>query len=211
MKTFLLADDHKIVRTGIKHLLRAEFSSCQVFEANDEKSALEILKRNKIDFIILDLNMPDSDPISIINFAKTIQANIKILILSMNDEETYALRFLRLGVNGFLNKEAEESEIIDAVNIIYQGRTYFSDEVKIILTKSLHGKVVDNPIEKLSSREFQITKLLVEGKSNSEIAEILSISSSTVSSFKSRIFEKFEIEGSNIAALISIARKHNLI
>ncbi len=211
MKKFLLVDDHKIVRVGVKHLLKEEFSSCMVFEANGENTAIDILKKEKIDFLLLDLNMPDSDPISILNFAKTIYPSIKILILSMNDAETYAIRFLKLGVNGFLNKGVEESEIICAINIILQDRTYFSDEVKIILAKSLQGQSIDNPFEKLSSREFQIAKLLVEGKSFNEIARVLNISPSTVSTFKSRIFQKFEIEGNSIAALISIAQKYNLV
>ncbi len=211
MKKFLLVDDHKIVRTGTKQLLKHEYPNCEIFEANGEKKALEILKTEAIDLVILDLNMPNSDPISIIQFGKTVQPGIKFLILSMNEEEVYAIRFLKVGINGYINKASEDEDIAKAVNLIFQGRIYFSENLKYILAQTVTGELQENPFEKLSTREFQIAKLLIEGKGVKEVSDLLSISVTTVSTFKHRIYKKLGLEGNSIGLLITVAQNYKII
>lgn len=211
MRTFLLVDDHQVVRLGMRYLLKKTFPHAEVFESPNEERAINILKEHKIDLVLLDLGLPDSDPINIIQIGKVIQPNIKFLILTMQDAEAYAMRYLKLGVNGYLSKLAPEEEIITAISIIFEGRTYFSEALKDLLTQSFTGKQVTNPFDLLSTREYQIALMIIEGKSTQEIANNLSVSSSTVSTFKSRIYEKMDLKGTSAALLVSLAKRHNII
>lgn len=200
--SFLVADDHTVVRQGISLIIGELYHGSKIFQVGDCKSVLEVLRVNPIDVLILDINFPDGNSLSIVPQARKLHPNIKILIFSAFDESVYALRFFNAGANGYLSKLSQEDEIKIAIKtLIHEGKFMSPDTKEKILDSYLLGKKV-NPLEYLSSREIEISKLLVKGSGNLEISNELNIQKSTVSTYKKRIFEKLQID--NLAELIEI-------
>lgn len=208
MKHILLVDDHSIIRLGLKNIIVTEFVNPFIHESDGENMATKILRKHPIDIMFLDLEIPYSDPISIIKYAKTIRPDIKIIMFTVKDEEIFGLRFMKLGINGYLNKNSDENTIRDAIRLISMGRLFFSESLKIKLTKILNGTELNNPFEKLSTREFQIARSLISGSSINDIADELSISPSSVSTFKARVFQKMDIKKKSIARLIELYNRY---
>lgn len=198
--TFLIADDHSIVRQGISLLIKELFFSAKIFHAGSFKEILQIIRENKIDIIILDINFPDGNSLNIITEIKTIQPEAKILIFSAYDEDIYALRYLNAGASGYLNKGSSENEMKNALKSMIVSGKYITPNIKEKILDSYISKKPINPLEQLSNREIEVARLLIKGFGNMEIAEMLTIKKSTVSTFKNRIFEKLEID--NLADLI---------
>lgn len=198
--TFLIADDHSIVRQGISLLIKELFFSAKIFHAGSFKEILQIIRENKIDIIILDINFPDGNSLNIISEIKTIQLEAKILIFSAYDEDIYALRYLNAGASGYLNKGSSENEMKNALKSMIVSGKYITPNIKEKILDSYISKKPINPLEQLSNREVEVARLLIKGFGNMEIAEMLTIKKSTVSTFKNRIFEKLEID--NLADLI---------
>jgi DNA-binding NarL/FixJ family response regulator len=198
--TFLIADDHSIVRQGISLLIKELFFSAKIFHAGSFKEILQIIRENKIDIIILDINFPDGNSLNIITEIKTIQPEAKILIFSAYDEDIYALRYLNAGASGYLNKGSSENEMKNALKSMIVSGKYITPNIKEKILDSYISKKPINPLEQLSNREVEVARLLIKGFGNMEIAEMLTIKKSTVSTFKNRIFEKLEID--NLADLI---------
>jgi len=191
----LIADDHTIVRSGIKLIIQDLLPSTVIDEASNGDEVISYVKKNDYELIVLDINMPDTDSITLVTNLLAYRELSRILIYSMNSEDLYAKRFIKLGVLGYLNKESKAEEIRRAITSVLRGDIYISKKVKRDLNEDLHSKKgADNPFEKLSDREIQTVKYLLHGYSLLEIKKILNIHSSTVGTYKTRIFEKLKIK-----------------
>jgi DNA-binding NarL/FixJ family response regulator len=200
--TFLIADDHGVVRQGVSLVVKELFSNAVIHTAGSFKDTLKVVNEAKIDLLILDINFPDGNSINIIPEIKAIQPDIKILIFTAYDESIYAMRYLNAGVSGYLNKGCTEDEIRQAVKSMVATGKYVTQSIKDRILDSYISKTPINPLEKLSIREVEVARLFIKGYGNLEISELLQIKKTTVSTFKNRVFEKLEID--NLASLIEL-------
>ncbi|NHM07115.1 response regulator transcription factor [Flavobacterium sp. CYK-4] len=200
--TFLIADDHSVVRQGVSLLIRELFFNAQILQAGSFKEILATLKLHPIDLLILDISFPDGNSLNLISQAKALQPEIKILIFSAYDENLYALRYLNAGASGYLNKGCNEEEMKQALRGMMVSGKYITQNIKDQILDSYISKKPLNPLELLSDREVEVARLLIKGFGNMEISETLKIKKSTVSTFKNRIFEKLSID--NLADLIDL-------
>ena len=197
---FLVADDHTVVRQGLALMIKELYVNAVVYQVENFANIMAVLQQQPIEVLILDINFPDGNSITILPEVKKINPAVKIMIFSAFDESVHALRFFNAGANGFLNKLSEEEEIKQAITTLVDEGKFISPLTKEkILNSYLLGKKV-NPIEHLSAREIEIARLLVKGYGNLEISNALDIQKTTVSTYKKRIFEKLQID--NLAALI---------
>lgn len=205
----LVIDDHQIVITGIRYLLKNSIPSATVEGLVAIESLSKNLKAKEYDLVILDINMPGADTHSLIHQIKSIQESTKILIFSMNSEELFAKRYLKLGVNGYLMKESNEHELVTAINKVLEGRRYISPNLLEVLSEDVFMGRSANIFDDLSPREFEVMKHLVKGLGVKEIAAITNLHHSTISTHKAKIFEKTSTH--NILELKEIATLHNLL
>jgi len=205
--TFLVADDHSVVRQGVSLLLKELFFNAKIYQAGNFKETLKVLRETQIDLLVLDINFPDGNSLNIIPETKTIQPDIKILILSAYDEDIYALRYLNAGASGYLSKGSTEEEMKLALKSMMVSGKYITQNIKDRILDSYITKKPINPLELLSNREVEVARLLIKGYGNMEIAELLQVKKTTVSTFKNRIFEKLEIN--NLADLIDFFQLYN--
>lgn len=200
--TFLIADDHSIVRQGISLVIKELFFKASILQAGTFKETLKTLKETKVDLLVLDINFPDGNSLSIISEIKVLQPDLKILIFSAYDENLYALRYLNAGASGYLNKGSNEEEMKQALQSMMLSGKYITQNIKDQILDSYISKKPLNPLEQLSDREIEVARLLIKGFGNMEIADMLHVKKSTVSTFKNRIFEKLAID--NLADLIDL-------
>ena len=205
--TFLIADDHSIVRQGITLVIKELFFNTKIHHAGSFKETLKTLREIKIDLLILDINFPDGNSLTILSEIKALQPDLKILIFSAYDEDIYALRYLNAGASGYLNKGCSEDEMKQALRSMMVSGKYITQNIKDRILDSYISKKPINPLEQLSNREVEVARLLIKGYGNMEIAELLNVKKSTVSTFKNRIFEKLEID--NLADLIDFFQLYN--
>ena len=205
----LLADDHEIVRTGIKRILETHESISRIYEASDGKEALKIIYDNKPDLVVLDINMPHLSGLDILNRVNEDKLDVKFLILSMYPEKEYAIRALKNGAYGYITKDSAADELFNAIDAVLNGKRYVSKDLQDILFDFASKGTESDPHDRLSDREFKVFILLAEGKTIAEIADILFISNKTVSTYKSRVIEKMRI--SSVAKLTKYAIQHKLI
>ena len=208
MKNFLLIDDHEIVRSGVKNVLQEIFKPCEIYEANNEKTALAALKTRDYDLFIMDVQIPDTDTAGLMEYIKARYPGAKVLMFSMSAENVYAKRFFKAGAMGFVSKNAGLSELKKAVELVLNDRKYISENLAEQLAAEIGTQQPTNPFDKLSAREFEIATLLMTGKTGSEISELLAINSSTVGTHKARLFEKLGV--TNLPELIEVARIYKL-
>lgn len=201
----LIADDHSVVRQGVSLILREFFTDMEVTQVDTFNLALDMLNREVFSLILLDINLPGGNSITMIDDVKAIQNNARILVFSAYDEEQYALRYIQAGADGYLNKLSSEDKIILAVKTVLNGERYMGDTIKNMLRQYPEAILYENPFFMLSNREMEITLLLVNGEGNLEIANKLNIRMSTVSTYKSRIFEKLGVNN-----VVSLAEKYKL-
>ncbi|MEN2984810.1 MAG: response regulator transcription factor [Dictyoglomaceae bacterium] len=204
----LIADDHTLVREGIKALLREIPEIDVVGECGDGKELIEKLKELNPDIILLDISMPNVDNLSFCEKIKKISENSRIIILSMHYSEEYVRSALKYGVKGYILKDSSLSELELAIESVFKGETYLSPKISNILVKDYLEKVKD-PLNILTARQKEILKLLAEGYSTKEISHKLGISIKTVETHKSQIMEKLNIY--DLAGLVKFAIKHGLI
>jgi len=197
----LLVDDHSVVRHGVSVLLKKAFDGVTVTHADSFEDLLTKLSE-KQDLLFLDINLPGGNSTKMVEEIRSSHPNLLIMMFSAYDESRYALRYIHAGANGFLNKYSKDEEIIKAVKSILETGKYVSDVVKEIILENALLKKPINPLEKLSDREIEVAELLVNGDGNLEISNKLNIQMSTVSTFKTRIFDKLGIN--NIVKLIEI-------
>ena len=208
MKKFLLVDDHNVVRSGVKGLLLELFKPSEIAEASDGESALEILKINQFDLIIMDIQMPKTDTLGLMDFIHIKYPAAKVLVFSMSAESIYAKRFLKAGAKGFLSKDAPIDEIKKAINLVLSNRKYISDTLAAVLAEESITETPSNPFNQLSPREFEIVTMLLSGQTISEIAKLLNLQVSTVGTHKARLFDKLNVI--NLLELKAIATSYNL-
>ena len=201
----LVADDHEIVRMALLHVIRQLKPHAHLSEVNDYKSLYTAISNDSYDLVILDVNMPNGSFQEAVNYVKLKQPKIKILVFSSQDELIYALRYLKLGADGYLNKESSSAKIEKALNAMLTSGRYISEEVKdAMISESLNGPTNSTPIESLSNRELQIANKLVEGIPLKELSNTLNLHSSTISTYKNRLFEKLNIQ--SIPELVEVLR-----
>ena len=206
MNKILIADDHSIVRFGATVVINEHIKDAEIISATTIKEVYAQLNENRFDLLLLDINMPGGNNIQVIKEILALQNDIKILVFSSYDENIYALRYIEAGAAGYLNKNTAMEEIINAIYSIKDKGKYMSPEVrdlyikKLTTNKSSMEKV--NPLNKLSNREMDVAKHLIEGHGILEVSTRLNLSSSTVSTYKSRIFEKLGVN--NIPELIEL-------
>jgi two-component system invasion response regulator UvrY len=205
----LIADDHSLIREGFKKILSRETDIKIIGEASNAHEVMDVLKDHHCNIIVLDITMPGKSGLEILEDIKIQYPHISVMILSMHSEEHYALRALKAGAKGYLTKEGAPNELINAIRKIDSGRMYLSQDVAEQLAYNLGGKTDKLPHETLSNREFQVMHLMASGKSISDISDELSISASTVSTYRQRVMEKLNLHST--AEIILYAVKNNLL
>lgn len=198
----LIADDHSVVRQGVSLMLREAFDDVKIEQADSFYETLIAVNDEAFDLILLDINLPGGNNASMISDIKNIRYNTRILMFSAYDEEHYALRYIQEGARGYINKLSSEDKIIEAVQTVLNGNIYLGDALKKEFQK---GVTHNNPLELLSNRELEIARLLIKGEGNLEISNQLNIGMSTVSTYKSRIFEKL-----GVTNVVTLAEKYSL-
>jgi DNA-binding NarL/FixJ family response regulator len=210
MPEILLVDDHSIVRTGLKLLIHDFLPHSNIDEADNGASAMNKIRQKNYDLVVMDVNMPETDSFGTIENILALKPSIKIIMFSMNAEEVYAKRYLKMGAMGYLRKDAPNNEIEKAINTVLNNKTYVSPELtQKMLSDMKSKKETGNPFDKLSTREFEIVQHLAQGDSVAEISKKLNVHTSTVGTHKARIFEKLHCH--NIIDLTNLAKAHNVI
>lgn len=194
MKKILLVDDHKIVRQGLRNLIEMESDLLVADEAASGVEALQLIRKNTYDIVVLDISMPDKNGVDTLHDLKHIAPDLPVLVLSGYAEEQYALNLMRSGCKGYLSKDADSDEIIKAIRVIANGKKYISSELADLMTSELSHPSEKQLHETLSEREFQVFYKLASGVTPSEIANELNISIKTVSTYRSRILEKMSLK-----------------
>ena len=204
----ITVDDHPVVRRGLKQIIAAEQDMQVVGEAENAREALRVIREIACDAVVLDITLPDASGLDVLIRLKSEYSTLPVLIMSIHDEEQYAVRVLKAGASGYLMKNSIPEELIKAIRKITSGGKYVSPSLAERLASEFAspGK---SPHEKLSDREFQILCLIASGKSLKEIGEALCISGKTVSSYRARILEKMNMETN--ADLVGYALKNKLI
>lgn len=207
--TFLLADDHHIVRQGIRFILSDLLHSSTILEASNLQGIKDTLLNNEVDIAIMDAQYPDGNCLSILPELRELYPKLKILIFSSFEESNHALKFLVAGANGFLNKLSNEHEIEEALQSMIEKGEYTSPLTRTLMNMSQHSPNLQNPLNALSDRELQIAELLAKGYGNLEIANELSLKQNTISTFKKRIMEKLGLN--SLVELIELVKTHQFI
>jgi two-component system invasion response regulator UvrY len=203
----LIADDHSIVRRGLKDILRDEFPFAEITEVGDAADLMLKIIKERWDIVISDLSMPGRTALDVLPEIRQQAPDLPVLILSIYPEEQYAIRVLKAGAAGYLNKDLAPEELINAVRRVVSGRKY--------ITASVAEKLADfsdqpkPAYEQLSDREFEVMKLLAAGKSVSEIGSLFHLSATTISTYRTRILKKMHMKTN--ADLIQYAITHQLI
>jgi two-component system invasion response regulator UvrY len=204
----MIADDHQLVREGLKQLLGAATGIKVTAEASTGDEALALVKATEFDLALLDMSMPGLSGINLIKRVKLERPKLRILVLSMHGESQYAVRALKAGASGYLTKDGATAELVSAIRKIAGGGVYLTDAAaaSLVESKSNSDRL---PHEQLSDREFEIFQLLCTGAGPTEIADQLNLSVKTVSTHKTRILEKMDLE--NSAELVRYALLHDLL
>lgn len=205
----LLADDHKIVRAGLKELLSETGDIAVAGEANDGTEALARIREGEYDVAVLDMSMPGRSGIDLIRQVKQEKPRLPILVLSMHSEEQYAVRALKAGASGYLTKESAADQLVTAIRRIAAGGAFVTPETAQRLALDLNGAAATAPHALLSDREFQVFRFIAGGKTVSDIAKQLSLSVKTISTHKTRIMRKMGL--ANQTELIRYAIEHRLL
>ena len=193
MPKMLIADDHYIVRTGLTFLLKSLFVQVEIDECRDGLGVWEKVQANDYDLLILDISMPATDLFTLIRQILAVRPKQKMLILTMSSEMIFAKKYLQLGVRGFINKEAPPAEITMAITSVLNNRRYISSRVRDTLTLEMLDSPAKSLFDTLSERELEIMNYLIDGRNVSEIAKMLAIHISTVSTHKANILQKLGV------------------
>jgi two-component system invasion response regulator UvrY len=205
----LIADDHAVFRRGLRETLAEIFSRVTFGEAKTAQETVELVRRHEWDVVILDISMPGKSGLDILDELKRLRARLPILLLSMHPEEQFARRALKTGAAGYLTKESVPEELKEAVRKVVAGGRYVSATLAEKLAVDLR-EGADTPLhELLSDREFQVLRMIASGKSVKDIAEELSLSVKTVSTYRARILEKSGMKTN--AELIRYALQSQLV
>jgi DNA-binding NarL/FixJ family response regulator len=205
---FLIADDHSLVRHGLLRIIKERWPDAEAIEASKDAEVFQAVETHSLDFMVLDLSMPGRGGLDILKQLKSNGLKFPVLILSMHPEEQYAVRVLRAGASGFLNKDSAPELLINALERVLAGRKYVSDAVAEQLASGTQYGNSQALHENLSDRELEVLQQLAKGKTVSEIATELSLSVNTISTYRARILEKLGLESN--AALTRYAIDNGL-
>jgi two-component system invasion response regulator UvrY len=209
MIKIMIADDHTIVREGLKQILADIPDLAVVEEAKNGEEVIAKVGMKDIDIILLDISLPGRSGLDVLRQLKHRKPGLPVLILSMYPEEQYAVRSIRAGASGYLTKESASTELVEAIRTVARGRKYITSSLAERLAFQIEVDV-DKPLhESLSDREYQVMCMIASGKTVKEIAKILSLSVKTISTHRSRILKKMNME--NNAQLTHYAIKQNLV
>jgi two-component system, NarL family, invasion response regulator UvrY len=204
-----IVDDHAIVRSGLRGFLGEHVDIRVTGEANNGKEALELARSGQIDVMLMDISMPDQSGVDALQAIKARFPDMPVLILSGFPEAHYATALLRQGASGYLNKECEPDEIVNAIRTVYRGRRYISPAVAELLADTAAGSVDKLPHDALSERELQVFLRLAKGETIGHMAESMFLSVKTVSTYRTRVLEKLKL--SSNSELTYYALKNGLI
>lgn len=205
----LIADDHAIVRKGLKQIISETPDMAVTDEANDGQEVLDKVRKDNFDLILLDISMPGRTGLDILRELKAEKPKTPVLVLSMYPEEQYAVRVLRAGASGYLTKESAPDELIAAIRKVSLGRKYITPSLAERLALDLDIDTEKPLHETLSDREYQVLCLIASGKTVGEIADRLSLSAKTISTYRARLLEKMNMK--NNAELTHYAIQHKLV
>ena len=207
MTRILIADDHTIVRKGLRQILLEEFPTALIEEAGDADETLKKVMKAEFDIVISDLTMPGRSGLESLQQIKQHYPKLPVLILSMHSEDHYALRVLKAGASGYLNKDSAPDELVKAVHRILSGKKYITSSIAEKLASTLDKDTEKSSHELLSDREFEVLKLIAAGKSVSDIAASLFLSVTTVSTYRARVLGKMNMNTNADLTLYAIENK----
>jgi len=190
----LVADDHAIVRKGLKQILLEEYPFCEIEECANAEELIQKANDGQWDVIISDISMPGRSGLEALHQIRLSHPRLPVLIVSMHPEEQYAIRALKAGASGYCSKDLAHEELIIAIRRVLTGKKYITPSLAETLATQLEEEKQPEPYKRLSDREFDVFKLLAAGRSVSEIAENLSLSTTTISTYRARILVKMNIK-----------------
>ncbi|OFV94873.1 MAG: DNA-binding response regulator [Acidobacteria bacterium RIFCSPLOWO2_12_FULL_54_10] len=206
----LLADDHQIVRQGLRRIIEENPDMAVVGEANDGRQAIQMALDEKPDVIVMDLSMPQMNGIEAIRQITRRLPTVKILVLSMYSEDSYVVQVLEAGAKGYLLKDSADAELVQAIQAVEGGKSFFSPLISRILldeyVRQLQEKGGTDRFELLTEREREILQLIAEGKTSKEAAELLNISASTVDTHRAHIMEKLDLHNPYEVVLYAVRK-----
>src|SRR3954463_15914723 len=205
----LIADDHAVVRQGLKQILADEYRRATFGEASNAQEAIDRIWNEEWDVVILDVTMPGRSGLEALKEIRKSKARLPILVLSMHPEDQFAMRVLKSGASGYMTKESAPAELVGAVKKVMGGGRYVSAALAEKMAEHMGTDFARPPHERLSNREFLVLRLLASGKTVSQVAEELSLSVKTISTYRTRILEKMVM--SNNAELTHYAIQNNLV
>lgn len=205
----IIADDHMMIREGLKQLLELDGTMKVIAEANDGEECLNLLnKRIHPDILLLDINMPKKNGIEVLEYIKQNKIPVKVLILTVHNEVEYLLKAVDIGIDGYLLKDSSYDELKEAIDVVISGNTYIQPSLLPALNESMEDYALDKEkIECLTKRELDVLQLISEGCSNKKISDELKISERTVKNHISHIFRKIDVEDRTQAAVFAIRNK----
>lgn len=205
----IIADDHMMIREGLKQLLELDGTMKVIAEANDGEECLNLLnKKIHPDILLLDINMPKKNGIEVLEYIKQNKIPVKVLILTVHNEVEYLLKAVDIGIDGYLLKDSSYDELKEAIDVVISGNTYIQPSLLPALNESMEDYALDKEkIECLTKRELDVLRLISEGCSNKKISDELTISERTVKNYISHIFRKIDVEDRTQAAVFAIRNK----
>jgi len=203
-----VADDHAVVRRGVVQILEEASDMVAAGEAGTGRETLQAVRKHDYDVLVLDIAMPDVNGLEVLSQLRTLKPDLRVLILSMYPERQYAVRALKAGAAGYLTKESAPDELVAAIRQVAQGGKYVTQSLAERLAAALASELGKEPHETLSTREYQVMRLLAAGKTVTDIATELLLSVKTVSTYRTRILEKLDLK--NTAEIIRYVFEHGL-
>ena len=207
MRRFLIADDHTVVRRGLKQILLEAFPSALIEEVSDAEDLFKKVMREKWDVVISDISMPGRSGLEVLQQIRQDHPKLPVLILSIYPEDQYAIRVLKAGASGYLTKDSAPEELVKAINQLLLGKKYITSSLAEKLATILEQDTEQMPHEYLSDREFEVMKQLAAGKAVSEIADKISLGVTTISTYRSRIMTKMNLKTNADLTLYAIEHK----
>lgn len=209
MVKILIADDHAVVRRGLRQIINDEPDFEVVAEAQNGQEVLDQLDKVDCNVLVLDITMPDKNGLAVLQEVKATRPRLPILILSMHPEDQFALRALKLGASGYLTKESAPEELVGALRKVTNGGKYISSTLAEQLVAEIGSDSPRPSPERLSEREFQVLRMIAQGKTISQIAEDMGLSVKTVSTYRTRLLQKMKMKTN--AELVRYAVQHGLV